>query len=258
MPTAAGLHYFVHEEQNVARPPVILIHGAGGTHLNWPAQVRRLPDQRMFALDLPGHGKSDGMGRQAVDEYAEDILGFMDAVKLNAAIMVGHSMGAALALALALDHPQHVLGLGLVGSASRLRVAPAILRGIANPLTFHSALHLITESSYGPSADPRLKELAEQRMAETRATVLYGDFLASDSFDAQAALQRVRVPTVILCGLEDRMAPPDCSRQLHRAIAGSELRLIPDAGHMLMIERPDAVAQVLTDFLSGVPYRPGQ
>ena len=59
------------------RPPVILIHGAGGTHLSWPPQIRRLSDEHIFAIDLPGHGKSGGAGRQSIDEYADDVIAFM-------------------------------------------------------------------------------------------------------------------------------------------------------------------------------------
>ncbi|MEJ5225477.1 MAG: alpha/beta fold hydrolase, partial [Anaerolineales bacterium] len=76
MPIAAGLHYFSHNETLTSRPPVILIHGAGGNYLSWPAEIRRLPGQRIFALDLPGHGKSEGIGRQLADDYAQSLREF--------------------------------------------------------------------------------------------------------------------------------------------------------------------------------------
>jgi len=258
MPNAAGLYYFVHEADNVARPPVIFIHGAGGTHLNWPPQIRRLAGQRIYAVDLPGHGKSEGLGRQTIHEYAGDILEFMKEVKLRAAIIVGHSMGGAIALSLALDHPGQVLGLGLIGSGAKLSVSPAILNALSSEATFRSAVHLITENSYGHGTDPRLKELGEQRMAETRSTVLNGDFLASDSFDVLAELHRIQAPTLILCGAEDRMTPLDRSRALQAGIPVSGLRILSNAGHMLMLERADAVENELMKFLNGFHYRPGQ
>lgn len=258
MPNAAGLYYFVHEGEDLARPPVVLIHGAGGTHLTWPAQVRRMDGQRLYAPDLPGHGRSEGLGKHTVSEYGHDILEFMDAAALRAAVIIGHSLGGAIALALALDHPERVQGLGLVGSAPKLEVAPAILAGLSDPAGFRHVVHLIAENSYAPGSDPRLKELGEQRMAETRSAVLHGDFIASSAFDAAHDLQRIRVPTLILCGAEDKMTPPDRSRALKAGIRGSKLRVLPSAGHMLMLEQPDNAAKELGKFLNGFQFRPGQ
>ena len=235
MPSAAGLYYFAHEEQNLKRPPVILIHGAGGTHLHWPPQIRRLIGQRIFALDLPGHGKSENMSRQSIAEYAADVLGFLKALKLRSAIFVGHSMGGAIALSLAIQHPVHVLGLGLLGSGARLRVNPSILEDVSNPRTFASAVETITELSYGSQFDAHHKELAARRLAETRLPVLLGDFEACDAFSVLDDLHRVHTPTLILVGTKDRMTPLSQSRILHEQISGADLQIIPEAGHMVMV-----------------------
>jgi pimeloyl-ACP methyl ester carboxylesterase len=74
MPVAAGLYYFAHNPGEHNCPPVILIHGAGGTHLSWPAEIRRLQGQRMLAVDLPGHGKSPGLGKHSIPEYTQSLL----------------------------------------------------------------------------------------------------------------------------------------------------------------------------------------
>ena len=258
MPTAAGLYYFLHAAEDSARPPVILIHGAGGTHLNWPPQVRRLEGQSILAVDLPGHGKSGGVGRQVIGEYAEDLVCFMDALKIRAAIMVGHSMGSAIALALAIEYPKRVLGLGILGGGARLQVSPELLQNAANPAAFSSVVQWVTENSYGPHADPRLKELGARHMAETRPPVLYGDFLACDDFHALEALPRIKAPTLILVGEQDRMTPPRLSRVLNAGIPGSCLETLPDTGHMLMLEQPEAVAASLSEFIRSVPYQAGR
>jgi len=255
MPIAAGLYYFAHEAENDARPPVILIHGAGGTHLHWPPEIRRLNGQRIFALDLPGHGKSEGVGKQSVADYARCVVDFMKALKLRAALIVGHSMGGAIALTLALDHVKCVLALGLVGTGARLRVVPAILEGTVNPATFPLAVQTINEWAFGPNASPRLKELAAQRMAETRPTVLQGDFLACDAFDVMARLEKIRLPTLILCGTEDRLTPPRYSEYLRDHIPSARLLPVKGAGHMVMLEQPAAVANALESFLKEIPYQ---
>jgi len=258
MPSAAGLYYFAHEEEEITRPPVILIHGAGGTNLFWPPQVRRLPGQRILAVDLPGHGRSEGVGHQLISDYADNILDFMRARNLRAAVMIGHSMGSAVALSLAIDFPQRVIGLGLLGSGARLRVAPGILESAANPASFQNAIQLVTENSYAAHTETRLKELASRRLAETRPTILYGDFLACNAFSVTDQLSRISAPTLILCGAEDRMTPLKLAETLRDQIGGARLEVIPQAGHMLMLEQPGLVAESLMRFLEQIPYRPGQ
>lgn len=257
MPNAAGLHYLVSGDSYRARAPVLLIHGAGGHHLYWPPQIRRLREHRVFAMDLPGHGRSDGIGRDSIEDYVDDLMAFMAAVGLTSAIWIGHSMGAAIALHAALHQPRRVVGLGLVASGARLRVAPHLLSLTSSSQTFSSALEYIGQRSYSASADARLKELAMQRMGEMRPTVLHGDLLASSAFDESAHLDQVHVPTLILSGTDDRMIPPNASEILHAGISDSTLRIVPNAGHMLMLERPEETADAVAEFVDSIDYIPG-
>ena len=253
MPTAAGLYYFVHGEDLQDRPPVLLIHGAGGSHQNWPPQIRRLTGQRIYALDLPGHGKSEGIGRQDIDEYGKAVIEFMKAARLSSAVLVGFSMGSAIALSLALRYRKRIIGLGLVGAGAKLRVAPAILEMAASPNTFMSAVETIIENSYSAEVDPQVKKLALQQMAETRQSVLYGDFLACDAFNVMERLEKIQVPTLLICGGADHMTPPNRSEYLRDHIQGAQLHIIAGAGHMVPTERPDEVADLLADFLEQIP-----
>ncbi len=256
MPTAAGLYYFAHGAAEATRPPVILIHGAGGHHLSWPPEVRRLPDMRVLAVDLPGHGKSAGVGHHTIDDYATGILDFLEALKLNQAVLIGHSMGGAIAFQAAAQAPRTVIGLGLVGSASRLRVSPALLQLAADPLKEPEAVHKVVEYSFAPATSTRLKELVEQRMLQTRSSVLYGDFLACDAFEGDPS--RITVPTLILFGELDHMVSPSAGRALHEQIAGSRFELVPEGGHMVMLEKPGPVADLLAGFTSTITYQPGK
>ena len=252
MPTAASLYYFAHQTDDSEKLPVIFIHGAGGTHLHWSPEMRRLNEQRIYALDLPGHGKSEGVGKQSITEYVQAVLDFMDAIGLPAAVIVGHSMGSAIALELTLNAPDRVLALGLVGSGSRLRVAPSILENAANPVTFPLAVKLINEWAFSADTSPRLRELAAQRMGETRPTVLHGDFLACNEFDVGERLSEIQKPTLILCGAEDKMTPPKYSKSLHEKIPNSELVIVEGAGHMVMLENPREAAAAFERFLDRV------
>jgi pimeloyl-ACP methyl ester carboxylesterase len=256
MPTVAGTYYFAHEANDHSRPPVILIHGTGGNHLSWPPQLRRLPDQRIFAPDLPAHGKSEGIGRHTIEEYVQDVLEFMSELKIYSAILVGHSMGSAVALSAAIRFPKRVTALGLIGSGARLRVAPSLLRAASDSSTFASAARMINEASFS-SQSIRIKELSTQRMMETRPTVLYGDLMACDAFDVMDQLSKLSLPTLILCGSDDQMTPLHTSEFLRDHIAGARLEVVLNAGHMVMLEQPDRVSSLLADFFNSIPYHSG-
>ena len=256
MPTAAGLYYFFHQADDSSSLPLILIHGAGGTHLHWPPDLRRLNGFQIASLDLPGHGKSEGIGRQTITEYVQVLQEFMDAINLPAAIIVGHSMGSAIALQMALNTPERVLALILVGSGSRLRVAPSILENTASEATFPLAVKTINDWAFGPDTSERLKELAARRMGETRPTVLHGDFIACNEFDVGERLAEIKLPTLIICGSEDKLTPPKYSKLLHENILHSEHVNIERAGHMVMLEKPHAVVDAIESFIESSNLSP--
>ncbi len=255
MPLAADIYYHLYaEKEESRRPPVVLIHGAGGTHLYWPPEIRRMPGNRVLALDLPGHGKSIGRGYQSIHSYAQVVLEWLEAVGIHSAVFVGHSMGSAIAITLALDHSTQVMALGLIGGGARLRVAPALLDGASSQTTFHRTVETIVSCSFSDKVPARLIELAARRMAETRPSVLHGDFLACDAFDEMDRISQIHKPTLIVCGNDDRMTPLRYSRFLAENISNAVFKSVPDSGHMVMLEKPQAVAKILLDFLSLISY----
>lgn len=255
MPNAADIYYHAYAggEQG-EKPPIILIHGAGGNHLYWPSEIRRMPGYQVYALDLPGHGKSGGCGQQSIPLYAQSILAWLTEMDLHRAIFVGHSMGAAIALTIALDFPEHVLGLGLIGAAASLPVASAILEKTASPTTFQNAVELVTGWSFARQTDARLVELATLRMGETRPSVLHGDFLACDAFDITGRVSEILQPALVIVGAEDRMTPPREAQFLASSLPKARLETIPNAGHMVMLEQPQAVAQALQQLFGEISY----
>jgi pimeloyl-ACP methyl ester carboxylesterase len=251
------MYYFSNGEENWSRPAAILIHGAGGNHLYWPPEIRRLAGQRIYALDLPGHGKSTGIGRQSIADYARCVLDFMDAIKLRKAVFIGHSMGGGIALELALTVSRRTLGLGLIASAAQLRVSPTLLENSSNPATFALAIQAINDFAFGSRVDARLKEQSIQRMAEVRSSVLHGDFLACDAFNVVPRIGRIKTPALIVCGTEDRMTPMHFSQLMRDKMKNSLLHTVDGAGHMVMLENPPSVAGALKLFLDGINYQPG-
>lgn len=257
MPIAADIYYYVSKLGGSDRLPVVLIHGAGGTHLNWPPEVRRLPNLRVYSVDLPGHGKSDQRGLQSIQDYTTRLLTWLEAIGLHRAVFIGHSMGGAIALTLARDHAEHVLGLGLVASGARLRVDPRLMENATNTQTFPTAIAMITAAAFGPDADLRLVELAGKRFSETRPSVLQGDLIACDNFNMIESLGTIRTPTLVIGSEKDNLTPLRYAQFLSDHIPGAELKVVTGAGHMVMLEQPQVVAKILAQFLSNIKYHPG-
>jgi len=163
-------------------------------------------------------------------------------------------MGGAIVQMLALDHPEHVLGLGLIATGARLPISEQLLELSASSRTFFNAVDQVISWSFSKGASEKLVELAAERMGEVRPSVLHGDFQACDAFDISECLSDIHMPTVIVCGAEDKITPMRFSQHLVDNIADSHLEIIPEVGHMVMLEVPQEVAEVLATFLDEIPY----
>ncbi len=251
MPEAAGVAYKYRssEPSTAGRPPLVLIHGAGGTRLHWPPTMRRLPGADVYALDLPGHGDAPGPGRATIAGYRQAVVDWMQALELPPAVVIGHSMGGALALALALDAPARVAGIVLVGTGARLRVHPLLLEATASDGVPMETLATLVSWWYSADASPRLRVLASRGLAATNASVLHDDFLACDGFDVMDRLGTIDRPALVVVGEDDPMTPVKYARFLAEKLPGARLEIIPGAGHMVMLEQPAAVERVLADWL---------
>jgi pimeloyl-ACP methyl ester carboxylesterase len=238
-----SIYFACHRSPTLNAPHLILVHGAGGNHQLWGSTVRRLKAAHVYALDLPGHGRSGGVGRCSIPDYAVFVRGFMDALGLERAVIAGHSMGSATALQMALTDPQRVSGLVLVGSGARLRVLPAVLGGILS--NYESTVDLICESAYSSRAPRELVRQGQHQMLQVPAQTIHDDFAACNVFDVMQLLNQIRCPALVICGTDDRLTPPKYAAFLSERIAGAELELIDGAGHMVMTEKPELVARAI-------------
>jgi len=242
------IFYAYHASADLRAPHLILVHGAGGNHQLWGYAVRRLESATIYALDLPGHGRSSGTGRRSIADYASFVVGFMDALRLEQAIVAGHSMGGATAMQMALEHPQRVSGLVLVGTGARLRVLPAILDGTLS--NFEDTIKLVCEYAYSPYASSQLVRQGQRQMLKVAPQTVHDDFAACDAFDIMDRLGEIRCPTLIICGTEDTLTPPKYSTFLAERITEAELKWVEGAGHMVMIEKPNLVAAAIKSALA--------
>lgn len=252
-------------------PPVVLVHGFGGSMWQWEYQQTALSTaHRVVTLDLLGAGLSDKPDiRYTPTDLVEFFRGFMDALGIRRASLVGNSMGAGLAIGMALTHPDLVDRLVLIGGfpdhvreklASPLiehavdsRV-PAWLASLGNRFVgrgltrtlLHELVHdrsRLTPAVLDRSNHNRKIPGLVQALISLRANLP----LWEDGFARR--LGELRHRTLIVWGAEDRLFPSQVGRDLHDVIIGSTFRLIPEAGHLPQWEQPDAVNPILLQFL---------
>jgi pimeloyl-ACP methyl ester carboxylesterase len=227
--------------------PLILVHGAGGSRLDWPKSLRRLPIANTIVLDLPGHGKSDGPGRQSVAAYANIVIAFMDALELSEAMFMGHSMGGAVVQQLALDYPDTVAGLILIGTGAKLRVHPLILdRILSDP---EAVARLLAEWFWGPDVSADVRRMTLEANTAINPQVLYYDYAACDVFDIRSRLHEIHLPVLVISGDQDRMTPVKYGAYLRDHLSSAELVVIEGGGHMMALEQPELVTSAVQVWL---------
>lgn len=238
------------DPDRAAGPPLVLVHGAGGMVMNWPPQLRRLRGRIVYTLDLPGHGESQGSGKRSIAGYRAIVAAFADQLALPRFVAAGHSMGGAVALDLALHCPDRLAGLVLLGTSARLPVGRRLLDGLADQ--YAETIPWLVDLLFAPNVDPRLKTALLAHLSGQDPATLLGDFLACNAFDLSQRIGAIRLPTLIICGASDRMTPPVASEALYEQIPDSRLLIVEQAGHMVMLEQPAAVAQAVDAFLAHV------
>jgi pimeloyl-ACP methyl ester carboxylesterase len=231
-----------------AGPVLLLIHGAGGSHLDWPREIQRLPGFDVYNLDLPGHGRSPGPGRSSIGHYADIVAVFLELLDLREVTIAGHSMGGAIALTLALRQQPRLSKMIILNSGAKLSVAPALMETVlSNP---KQAAETVVRMSWGVDMSQEVIKLGLHNMLQVDGQVLHGDFLACDQFDMRVYLDQIRTPTLIISGSEDQMTPERFGHFLVKGIAGAQLVIIEGTGHFSMMEKPQEVATVMTQFIS--------
>jgi pimeloyl-ACP methyl ester carboxylesterase len=230
------------------RETVLFIHGAGGGQYTWSYQKGFFEKEfNPVILELPGHGESGGAGEEEIGKYAEDVYAFLKALGLKKVFLAGHSMGGAITQTLTLTHPEMMKGIILVGTGARLRVLPMILDGIHN--NFEETVQKINQLSFSRKVQTDLIQKSVSFMLQCRPEVLHGDFLACDRFDAMNAVDKIVLPALILCGDDDQLTPVKYSQFLHSRIEGSRIEVLPNAGHMVMMEAAQAFNEKVREFI---------
>jgi len=231
---------------------LVFIHGSGGNSGAWSYQYSKL--HKMFniaAINLPGHGESGGQGEQDIPAYVLRLKEILGVLELDRPILIGHSLGAAIALCFAAEYPQDVSGIVAVGGGLTMPVNPDILEGLR--LRPQVVMDLICKFSLAKENRPELFDALRASLGQVSVDVLSGDMLACSKFDLTGKIKNIIAPALVICGTEDKMTPPASSEQIAAGIAGAKLVLIEGAGHMVMMEKPAAFNEAIQDFAAALP-----
>ena len=225
----------------------VFIHGSGGDHTAWSHQYAELHKKyNVVAVDLSGHGSSEGNGKSDIRSYCLWIKKLLDILQLKNPLLVGHSLGAAISLQFAINYPQTIQGIVTVGGGMKMPVNPAIFEFLKTNPT--ESIELICKFSVAKGNREKFMQLLMKSLAQTRIDVLQGDLLACDKFDVSQEMSNISLKALVICGAEDKMTPPEFSRQISDNISGAKLCLIEGAGHMVMMEKPEEFNDALNKF----------
>ena len=229
-------------------PTLVMVHGAGGRSEVWHNQVTELKQiVNTLALDLPGHGRTRGKSMEKVEDYAQWLGRVLEGLDLGKIFLMGQSLGGAIVQNTALLYPKLLKAIILVGTGARLPVNPALLEGLSG--SFEKTVDTINSYAFASGTDPQMVKQGAEFMKEAGPETVRDGFLASNRFDMQARLAEINLPCLILCGEKDKMTPVSLSTSLNQDIKGSVLQILPSAGHMLMIESPEAFNMCVRDFI---------
>ena len=226
---------------------LIFIHGAGGNRTKWRNQMASLPEGfGGLALDLEGHGESEGEAPTEVKAYA---AGAVECVRNISPprpfVWVGHSLGGAIVMTVALIYPDMADYQILIGTGARLKVVPENLEKLRNGIVDPAAKRL----AYSPFTSDDLinAEIAADMKNDPR--IAYHAMLACDQFDIIDQLSSISIPSLLIVGKDDISTPPKYSEFLLDKLPQASLNIIEKAGHIIMLEQPAAVNEHIDRFL---------
>lgn len=240
---------------------VVFLHGAGMDHSVYALQSRWFSARSVATLapDFPGHGRSGGAPLPAIADMADWVAALIEAAALDRAMLVGHSMGALVALEAAARHGDLVAGLALLGAAARMPVHPDMIAsakaGTFDAVAMVSLWGLGARAVTGGAPQPGQWMLGSCQRLLDQAPVgaLAADLVACDAYrGGEEAASRVACPTVVVAGERDLMSPMKGAKTLAEAIAGARLVTQKGAGHMLTVERPDETLDAIRDLFKSL------
>lgn len=285
---ADGAKLFIEEVGPSSRLGAVFVHGSALRTDAWFYQFRGIGNHRLVFYDLRGHGTSQprGAAPYELETLAEDLNAVIDECGLDEVVVVGHSVGAMIAMTLCLNHPElmgsRIKGLGLlnttygpavetlIGGASLARLE-RVTRRPFDMLGSHSSridkwrqivkpsdamFWAIAFAAFAPGASAKHIDFTYDMVGETSTDVIFDLVKSYRAFDVRDRLDEITIPAVVIGGAHDRLTLPSASEYLAQHLPKAELHLLEDCGHMSMLEQHSEVNALLEHFFDDTLGRP--
>jgi len=246
-----NIHIIKGDKIDKSRPTLLFVHGAGQRSYGWRFQegpFKNHSDFNYIALDLPGRAGSEGDVYKTVTDYKDFLLDFIEELKLENIIMIGHSMGGAIAMLIAIENPELLKAIVLIATSPKLAVAQQTLDKVRE--NYDEFCEISPTRAFAEESPKELKDEYREGLIDTGSDVCYADLIACNEFDITDEVNKIKVPTLIISADKDIMTPWKNGEYLHQQIYGSEFQLIKDSGHFVMQEKAQETNSILSQFLN--------
>lgn len=254
----AQLCYFESDERKDKNQgfPIVFVHGAGSSHNIWKLQVREFKKtHRVITFDLSGHGCSEKTidDVSIINDYASELEALIKHLSLDDFVLIGHSMGGGVVMSYVLNgsspQPRAIVLVDTSADLDLTKLTPGLAIEFVEEMFFRLESKLKHKNS---EALEIIK--AEQRMKEAHPEIMPRDLRACHEFDIKDRLNEIKVPTLVVHGIDDDVIRPGYAQELERALPRADLVLIRDADHQPMIEQSERFNEVLREFLGWVEH----
>ncbi len=231
--------------QPAAQSTVVFIHGAGQDHRIWLFYSHWFAQHNVtvWALDLPGHGASVEPLLASIEAMAQWLVDRLDAAHVQEAALIGYSMGSLVALECAASYPERVTQVALIGIAAPMAVADDLLdAALHEPARAEAMIRAWSHGNRGEAPPPT---------PSAAAGVLHTDLLACKTYtQGQRAAELAQCPALLIIGEADRMTSPRNAQRLAARFKNARSVTLPDCGHAMLTESPDAILDALREFVA--------
>ncbi|MBM3136638.1 MAG: alpha/beta hydrolase [Chloroflexi bacterium] len=250
MPFCADIFYRQYKgEREGFGVPVILIHGGGSTHMGWPSDLRRLPGQNVFAIDLPGHGLSRQPACNHLDGLVSRLYDYLLCMGFFSVILIGFSLGGALAMQFACKFPERIYKLALISTGSRFLIPDGIMSHLRHPVNNAKVADAFSHAAFHTSTTPSFRRKIIEPLHHLDPFILAADFHMGRVFRASVPETPLKIPFLLIGGADDKVSPPQSIRLLNSFSTKTQIDIITDAGHMVIYEKTRQVRDRLVEFL---------
>jgi pimeloyl-ACP methyl ester carboxylesterase len=233
---------------------IVFVHASGSNGHSWHYQIDGLGAKHSpIAMDMPGHGRSDGVvGFETVAQYSDFLAAFLEALKIKSAVIAGRSLGGAVALDFAIRYPDRTQAIVAICTAAKFNIPAERIAALEAVAKGRASQQFDTDGYSPKTAKEKMDVIREGWMEQVKTDprVRWTDVKACAAVDLSSDLGKIKKPTLVLSGADDSTTPPEDGKFIAAHISGARQVTIPDAAHNLPTEKPAEVNAEIEKFLS--------